>query len=71
MAAYEVVREKWTYHLAPQLTSRAQQAFAALPVGESKSYDSVKAAILARYNINEEEYKVEETGKPIVSLPYA
>ena len=31
MEAYKVLKDHWTYHLAPQLTGRAQQAFAALP----------------------------------------
>ena len=31
MEAYKVPKSEWMYHLAPQLTGRAQQAFAALP----------------------------------------
>ena len=57
MDAYKVPKEQWTYYLAPQLTGKAQQAFAALPTGESQTYDKVKAAILLRYGVNEEAYR--------------
>ncbi len=30
MEAYKIPKEQWTYYLAPQLTGKAQQAFAAL-----------------------------------------
>ena len=46
-----------TYYLAPQLTERDQQAFAALPNDKSSTYDGVKAAILLRYGMNEEAYR--------------
>ena len=57
MQAYDISREQWTYYIAPQLTGKAQQAFAALPTGESKDYDGVKAAILTRYGASEETYR--------------
>ena len=57
MQAYDISREQWTYYIAPQLTGKAQQAFAALPTGESKDYDGVKAAILTRYGVSEETYR--------------
>ena len=40
----------------PQLTGRAQQAYATLDPSDAQSYNGVKAAILRRY-INEETYK--------------
>ena len=40
--------------MAPQLTGRAQLAFAALPTAELGKYESIKAAI---YDINEEAYR--------------
>ena len=43
--------------LAPQLTGKAQLAFAALSSTEAKDYDAIKAAILARYDVNEETYR--------------
>ena len=57
MEAYEVERARWSFKLAPQLTGKAQQAYAALPPEHAKDYDEVKAAILRRYNINEETYR--------------
>ena len=57
MAANEVSREYWSFQLAPHLTGKAQQAYAALPLEEAKVYDTVKEAILRRYDINEETYR--------------
>ena len=57
MAAYEVPKKKWSYKLAPQLTGKAQQAFAAMTPEEASSYDRVKQAIFLRYNITEETYR--------------
>ena len=53
MEAYGVSRERWPFKLAPQLTGKAQQAYAALPPEGAKVYDTLKAAILRHYNINE------------------
>ena len=57
MEAHEVSVERWSFKLAPQLTGKAQQAYAALQPDETKTYETVKAAILRRYNINEETYR--------------
>ena len=57
MRAYEVLKERWSFKLAPQLTGKAQQAYAALTPDDAKDYESVKAAILRRYNINDEMYR--------------
>ena len=57
MVAHEVPRERWTFKLAPQLTGKAQQAYAALPPDDATAYDAVKLAIPRRYNINEETYR--------------
>ena len=43
--------------LAPQLTGKAQQAYAAMAADSARRYDDLKAAILRRYNINEEMYR--------------
>ena len=56
MAANEVSRERWSFQL-PHLTGKAQQAYAALPPEDTKTYDTVKEAILRRYDINEETYR--------------
>ena len=52
-----VRRDRWAYLLAPQLTGRAQKAFAAMGEVEASDYDVLKTAILKRYNINEETYR--------------
>ena len=57
MAAHNVDKGRWPHYLAPQLTGKAQLAFAALPVSDSADYDAIKAAILVRYDINEDAYK--------------
>ena len=46
-------QNRWAYKLAPQLTGRAQQAYAAMPSEEAGDYALVKAAILQRYDISE------------------
>ncbi|XP_011406925.1 PREDICTED: uncharacterized protein LOC105314452 [Amphimedon queenslandica] len=56
MEAYEVPKECLAYWLAPQLTGKAQQAYAAVTSDSEKKYE-VKTAILRRYNINEETYR--------------
>ena len=45
MTTYGVTKAKWIFKLAPQLTGKAQQAYAALPTDQALNYDSVKAAI--------------------------
>ena len=57
MQAYEVDPNRWAYRLAPQLTGRAQQAYAAMPAGEAGDYEALKVAILKRYDISEETYR--------------
>ena len=57
MTAYAVAKSKWIFKLAPQLTGKAQQAYAALPTDQALDYDVVKAAILRRYDITEETYR--------------
>ena len=48
-------RARWVFKLAPQLTGKAQQAYAAMSAESSTDYEAVKAVILRRYNnINEE-----------------
>ena len=57
MAVFEVDRARWSYMLAPQLTGKAQKAFAAMDDDQTGDYDVLKAAILKRYGINEEAYR--------------
>ena len=50
MKAYEINTARWSFMLAPQLTGKAQQAYAAMAA--DSVYDNLKAAILRQYNIN-------------------
>ena len=63
-AANEVNKERWSFQLAPHLTGKAQQAYAALPTDEAKDYDTLKEAILRRYDINEETYRQQFRKQP-------
>ena len=45
------------FKLAPQLTWKAQQAYAALPLDSVKVYETLKAAILRCYNTSEKTYR--------------
>ena len=56
MPAHKIRRDQWPYCLVLQLTGKAQLAFAALLSIEARDYNTIKEAILARYNINEEAY---------------
>lgn len=56
MAAHEIRTNQWLYRLGSQLTGKAQLAFAALPSTEARDYGAIKAATLARYDINEKAY---------------
>ena len=57
MEAHKVDKDRWAHYLAPQLTGKAQLAFAAVPTSESAKYESIKTAVLQRYDINEEAYR--------------
>ena len=57
MTAFQVEKKLWPFKLAPQLTGKAQKAYAALDSTRATDYDSVKPAILHRYDITEETYR--------------
>ena len=57
MRAYEVKEERWAVKLAPQLTGKAQQAYAAMSTEHAGDYEALKDAILRRYDISEETYR--------------
>ena len=57
MKVYEIEDNKWAFRLAPLLTGRAQQAYAALNADDAQNYNRVKEAILRRYDISEETYR--------------
>ena len=56
MEVYGIGKEKWAYKLAPQLTGKAQQAYAAMQPEEAGDYEKLKSVVLRRYYINEETY---------------
>ena len=45
------------FRLAPRLTGKVQQDYAALDLAKTTNYDQVKSAILKRYNVTEETYR--------------
>ena len=57
MVAYDVPRGRWVFKLAPQLSGKAQQAYAEMDAAESSNYDRVREAILLRYDIDQESYR--------------
>ena len=57
MQAYGVEEGRWALRLAPQLTGKAQQAYAAMRREESLRYPELKKAILQRYDICEDTYR--------------
>ena len=57
MVVHGVDRSRWAYKLAPELTGKAQLAYAAMDTAASGDYEELKAAILRRYDINEETYR--------------
>ena len=57
MRVYGVREDRWAFKLAPQLTGKAQQAYAALNADDAAKYEEVKSAILRRYDISEETYR--------------
>ena len=56
MVAYGVPKDRWVFRVAPQLTGKAQQAYAAMAAENTGDYDQLKAAIFQRYSITEETY---------------
>ena len=57
MAAHNISKDRWSHYLTSQLTGKAQLAFAAISPSDSGNYEKIKAAILIRYGINDEEYR--------------
>ena len=57
MRVYGVREDRWAFKLAPQLTGKAQQAYATLNADDAAKYEEVKSAILRRYDISEETYR--------------
>lgn len=57
MRSYEVKEERWAVKLVPQLTGKAQHAYAAMRAEDAGTYQLLKEAILRRYDISEETYR--------------
>ena len=57
MVVHGIDRSRWAYKLAPEFTGKAQLAYAAMDTAASRDYEELKAAILRRYDINEETYR--------------
>jgi len=57
METYKIPKRRWAFRLVPQLSGRAQQAYAAMPREQAGEYDEVKAVILHRYDITQETYR--------------
>ena len=53
----DIAEETWTLRLAPQLTGKAQQAYAAISAEDAAVNHNVKEAILRRYDISPETYR--------------
>ena len=56
MSIYHIEEGRWVAKLVPQLSGRAQQAYAAMSSDDTLVYTEVKKAILQRYDISEETY---------------
>ena len=57
MTVYSIDRSRWAIKLAPQLSGRALQAYAALNADVAGNYQEVKKAILRWYDIGDETYR--------------
>lgn len=50
-------REDWAIRLIPLLTGKARSAYVAMDVVDAREYAHVKEAILAKYSINQKNYR--------------
>ncbi len=55
---YKLPKEDWAIHLIPLLTGKAQSAFVSMEPILTPDYKAVKQAILAKYEINSETYRL-------------
>lgn len=51
-------KEEWANLLSPLLTGKALQAYVSLTIDDAKDYEAVKVAILHRYQLTEEGYRL-------------
>ena len=57
MGVFGIEKNRWAFKWAPQLTGKAQKAFAAMEEVEASDHDQLKKAILKCYNISGETYR--------------
>ena len=57
MTGYKIPEGRWAMQLAPQLSGKAQQAYASLGADAAADYREIKKAILRRYDVCEETYR--------------
>ena len=57
MNGYKIPEGRWAIQLAPQLSGKAQQAYASLSAEAAANYQEVKKAILRRYDVCDETYR--------------
>ncbi|KAL2087252.1 hypothetical protein ACEWY4_018311 [Coilia grayii] len=55
-------RADWSFHLIPLLTGKARGAYVHMDISDSEDYSKVKAAILAKYDVNAESYRLKFRG---------
>ena len=58
MEAYEIDKNRWTFKLAPYLSGRAQEVYGSLAAETAANYEQLKEAILVRYSVREETYRL-------------
>ena len=58
MIAYGVPKDWWVFRVAPQLTRKAQHAYAVMAAEDTGDYDQLKAVIFQTYSIMEKTFCV-------------
>jgi hypothetical protein len=51
-------KDTWSAHLAPELTGKAFEAYANLPLDQANNYEVLKKVILTKYEINAESFRI-------------
>ncbi|XP_035986169.1 uncharacterized protein LOC118559583 [Fundulus heteroclitus] len=51
-------QDEWALHLAPLLTGKARSAYVAMDMDDTMDYAKVKCAVLQKYEISEETYRL-------------
>ena len=56
-------KSTWTAYLVPELTGKAREAYASLPVMDANNYDILKGTILQKYEIRPETFQQKFRGR--------